>query len=580
MENVRRIVNTYFGKNMIKPDCTPNGVVVTIKRECNEDAKYVGFGMVHVRLPSTMQHNFSRWGSLSTQMVLLEMIEYGIRNELAIACLFLLNRAVHEDIPDCNTFLTLECTRTALGRRIPTQYTSSTYHVVDAVRPRNISNSSWSHIKKTNEKNILNIVEYAVNCSALGSICRGTHIISNNVMHIHLRLRHGGAIYNKTNCNQLRIIMQHIYREYVWHWHRLDEHTFISSMGNVDRYPRHPVICVNEVSAYDIHEGRFSNGDVFIGSYSHINVYKQLYPHMRVITYNELETLDISIYSNIYIRYYSFPRIPTILARSIQRIICFIPPNANISNVHSTFAHVGIPCDTTSLSRCRSSTPTQFRVVRYPIPRHNTHKYIPAILLDRLIESCICSEGPEYILIPEEICSGINPRSSFTGDEECPICLERMKHLIVLDCSHSVCFNCYNHMIHHTCPLCRSPIYTYELYYQLNQSERFMNGAIVQSLPRIVQDGLYDIVKAKSEVGRNLFVTRKPMRFTTLSDIPLHRRHCDGGNTIMLMSNEWYGVPLYKLYDNIYFIDILKSSEDRDEIVDIFRNVTFLVPAF
>jgi len=581
MENVSRIVNRYVGKCVITPDCTPDEVVFHIKRTCNQDAKYVGLGMVHIKIPHSEQHCVPRWGTVSTHMVLLEMIERGIRNELTIACLYLLNRAANEYIPDCNTFLALECTRTALGRNVPTPYTSSTHHVVDAIRPMNISDSSWRHIKQTNEQNIVNIIQYALDSTSWGPICRGSHVITDNIMHIHLKLRHGGAIYNTANCNQLRIIMQHMYREYIWHWHRIDAHTYISSMGNVDRYPRHPVMCVHEVSGYDIHEGTFSNGDVFIVPYFFEYVYKQLYPQMTVISYNKSETSDLSIYNNIYIRYNSFPRIPNTLARTTQQIVCFVPINVNISRVHTCFADIGMPCDTTNLSKQSTQTRT-FNILRYKTPRQIIQTYIPPILLDRVIETCINSEGPEYVHIPEKICTNINPISSFTGDRDCPICLDTMKHVLLLNCTHCLCLNCYGNLMQNTCPLCRNTIDGYELFYALNASQKLMNGAVVQSLPRITNDALYDIVKEKCNVGRNLFITKKPMVYTNLAqNIPtLHTNHRSGGHTILLMSSVWVGVPLYKLYDTIYYIDVIVDNKMHQEIIRVFRDIVYLIPNF
>ena len=43
---------------------------------------------------------------------------------------------------------------------------------------------------------------------------------------------------------------------------------------------------------------------------------------------------------------------------------------------------------------------------------------------------------------------------------ECPVCLDEKskKHFKIIDCGHSVCFECYNKLLsfkHHHCPICR-----------------------------------------------------------------------------------------------------------------------------
>ncbi len=43
---------------------------------------------------------------------------------------------------------------------------------------------------------------------------------------------------------------------------------------------------------------------------------------------------------------------------------------------------------------------------------------------------------------------------------ECPVCLEEKskKKFKIIDCGHSVCFECYNKLLsfkHHYCPICR-----------------------------------------------------------------------------------------------------------------------------
>jgi len=56
-----------------------------------------------------------------------------------------------------------------------------------------------------------------------------------------------------------------------------------------------------------------------------------------------------------------------------------------------------------------------------------------------------------------------DPYFSVAEEEECPICTERIKYKIELDCRHNFCGRCIGQLIQHSsnflkCPLCRSHI--------------------------------------------------------------------------------------------------------------------------
>ena len=163
---------------------------------------------------------------------------------------------------------------------------------------------------------------------------------------------------------------------------------------------------------------------------------------------------------------------------------------------------------------------------------------------------------------------------------ECPVCLENMRHVVRLGCNHHLCLECYERLQRQQCPLCRQDIETYDLFYRCTPSERIREGCVERVLPTVAKNALYDAVQTAAESCRCLFVTHRARMYTDFLSMPnVDSNHSDlSTSTVVLASESWMGVPLYRLYDEILYVDPACTDAEQNQVVRTFQNIVLLGP--